>query len=340
LTDPFIRAQLGKLDDFWRRRMATQTSDVQFHAFGHPVHFAANDPRLLTAGRLSAARYSRSDSVEPTVEFRVAVDSKLGDEPVPADWPPRLRCTALGRWLMVNCDPWVNACADLDSWSAAALVSPSLADEPHYLSRYVCDRFLLNLVMGEGLGRLHAACVWRDGTAILLSGPGGSGKSATALRLALAGYRAVSDGMIHVRVGTGRPELLAYPVGEAKLCQDTLEWFPELSGGVGATLGGEQAKVVLDLRKVGSIEVAEGSVRPDAVVVAHLVRTGNRRTSATRIGAQEMLERVWPESSFVEDERVMGGNLAALRRLLAAARCYVLELGSDPAALLAAVETL
>lgn len=340
MTDHFVRERLGKLDDFWRRREAAATCDMDFEAFGHSVHFTANDPRLLNAARLSALRYSRSSAIEPSIRLHVAVDSQLGDEPVPADWPSRLRCMAANRRLMVNCDPWVNACGDLDSWSALALVSDSLAQRPFYLSRYVCDRFLLNCLMEEGLGRLHAACVCRESRAVLLVGPGDSGKSTTALRLALSGYAFLSDGMTHVRFHDGQPELLAYPVAESRIRYETLALFPELSARGEPMLIGEHTKRVLDLHRLDCIEVVKDSAWPGEVIVAHLVRTGADATAVRSVPAHEMLELVWPEASFVEDERVMARNLAAVRRLLAGARCYLLELGTDPESLLSVIARL
>ena len=44
--------------------------------------------------------------------------------------------------------------------------------------------------------RLHASCVVRDGAAVLLTGPSGSGKSDLALRAIGAGWRLVGDDQV------------------------------------------------------------------------------------------------------------------------------------------------
>jgi len=340
VTDPFIAAQLDKLPDFWRRREAAAAHAIQFEAFGHPVHLSTNDPQVLQAARLCAARYSRSDCEAPRMQLHVLVDRQLGHQPLPQDWPTQLRGMGVGQWLTVNRDPWVNAFADTSSRTAVALVSGSLAREPYYLSRYICDRFILNLVMGEELGRLHASCLVRDHRAVLLSGPNNSGKSTTALRLALAGYGMVSDGMTHIRVHPTGLELLGYPVGETKLRHDVLGWFPALAAVGRSVAVGEHTKIVLDLRKVDHVHPVADSVRPREFVLAHLALTPHEISRSESISTEEMLRLVWPEASFVEGESAMQRNLRVLRRLLKETRCYRLEIGSDPASLLETIDRL
>jgi serine kinase of HPr protein (carbohydrate metabolism regulator) len=55
---------------------------------------------------------------------------------------------------------------------------------------------------------LHASCVARDGRAVLISGPSGSGKSDLALRLLDRGFTLVSDDRTIVRKEGGK--LLAF----------------------------------------------------------------------------------------------------------------------------------
>jgi hypothetical protein len=220
------------------------------------------------------------------------------------------------------------------------LVSPSLARSPRFLSRYVCDTFVLNMMMRTGLGLLHASCLWREGRALLLSAPHNTGKSTTALRLALHGYRLLSDGMTYVRVHERGLELLGYPVGEAKLRLDMIDAFPELGGHGEPTLVREDTKMVFDLRRALPQRVVERSVWPEEIVLCQLRRTEGRATHLAPLARDEALRALWPESSFVDDEEVMRTNLRAIRALLARARCYRMALGSDEAGILQAVDGL
>jgi HPr kinase/phosphorylase len=52
---------------------------------------------------------------------------------------------------------------------------------------------------------LHASCVARDGAAVLLVGPSGSGKSDLALRLLGRGFALVADDRAVIRNGIVRP---------------------------------------------------------------------------------------------------------------------------------------
>ncbi len=57
---------------------------------------------------------------------------------------------------------------------------------------------------------LHASCVARDGSAVLLTGPAGAGKSDLALRLIDRGFVLVADDQVIVEDGCARaPEALA-----------------------------------------------------------------------------------------------------------------------------------
>ena len=64
---------------------------------------------------------------------------------------------------------------------------------------------------------LHASTVARDGRAVLITGPSGSGKSDLALRLLERGFRLVSDDQTMVRLDGGRLVASAQPNIAGKL---------------------------------------------------------------------------------------------------------------------------
>ncbi len=202
MSQDFIASQLDRLTDFWRRRESAAAHEFSDAVCGYPYRVTANHPELLAAARLSARRFSRCAPVAggQPIALHYILDSALPETPVPHDWPQRLRHMGAGDWLAVNAEPWVNAFADLRRWVGVAFVSAPLMRAPYMLSRFIGDTFTLNMLLRTGWGQLHASCLWRDGRAVLLTAPHNSGKSTTAFRLVMNGYRLLSDGMTYVRV--------------------------------------------------------------------------------------------------------------------------------------------
>ena len=183
--------------------------------------------------------------------------------------------------------------------------------------------------MRNGLGQLHASCVYREGVALLLSGAHNSGKSTTAFRLAVAGYNFLSDGMTYVRVGENGIELLGYPIGEEKLRLDMVNKFPTLRGHGMDVMVREDKKVVFNLRRLLASLVLEGPVYPDRIILCLLERTRLQRTRLEPVGILETLEGLFPEITHLDEDHVMLSNLQAVRALLDRAQTYRMFLGSD-----------
>jgi hypothetical protein len=258
---------------------------------------------------------------------------------VPADWPSRLRYTGVGQWLAVNGEPWVNSFADLQRWIGVAFVSASLMEQPRMLSRFIGDCFVLNMLMRTGWGQLHASCLYRDGRALLLHGRHNAGKSTTAFRLAMNGYRLVSDGMTYVRRLEQGVELLGYPVGEVKLRLDMLEEFRQVKVRE-AALVREDTKMVYDLRQEMPERVVEEAIRPQRIVLCLLERTGRRETTAERIASSVALDALLSESTFRDDMEVLVSNLESIQALLAMTDCYHLRVGTDVKGIVDTVDSL
>lgn len=338
----FLDQQLQRLPDFWGLRRSQITHQLEYRVFSHPVVFSANDPRLLEAARISAARYSHSAaSVEPDpITFSFILDDQMPAEPVPLDFPNRLRYLRVGSWLTIQGEPWLHAFANLDSRQGVAVVSSMLADQPVLLSRFAADTFTLNMLMRNGFGQIHASCVCRSGRAVLLSATHNTGKSTTAFRLALNGYRLLSDGMTFVRRDGPRLELLGYPVGEVKLRLDMTSAFPQVSGRGEAAIVREDQKMVYNLRALMPEKILEKSFWPEEVVVCLMERNGNQRTWAEPVDGQTALLALIPEASLYDDRMVVASNFAVIQTLLEKARCFRLSIGADQDGILQAIDGL
>ena len=283
--DAFVMSQAGDLVDFWRRLEAELVYETTIEAFGVPVQVVSNYEALLEGVSYSAQRYSQANPPPEASPIRLTyvLDTQLPEKPVPIDWPARLNYFGIGSWLTINAAPWVHAYADLERFTGVALYSPSIAAKPYLYSRFIGDCFVLNMMMRTGWGQLHASCVVRDQTAILLHAPHNHGKSTTAFRLALNGYRLLSDGMTYVRPGDRGVELLGYPVGEVKLRLDVLESFPMIKDEGSWTVVREDAKMVVDLRKSLPDCVIEDAIRPGKVVVCLLERVTDKASSVVEV---------------------------------------------------------
>lgn len=341
MSEDFMRARLDRLEDFWGKTAGEVTEQINYQAYGHPVCLMANDPLLLAAGRISANRYSHCQPLADArpITFRFILDHRLPDEPTPPNWPSRLRYTRTGKWLAVNAEPWVNAFADLESWTGVALISPSLAREPQLYSRFVGDCFVLNLLMRSGWGQLHASCLCRGERALLLQATHNVGKSTTAFRLAMNDYRLLSDGMTYVRRLDHGVELHGYPVGEVKLRLDMLDEFRQVKARE-AALVREDTKMVYDLRREMPGRMIDEAIRPQRVTLCLLQRTGLPKTVAEPVSGNAVLEALLPESTFLDDMPVLVSNLESIRAMLEMADCYRLLLGTEVSGIIQAVKAI
>jgi hypothetical protein len=342
MLDTFLSTNLSRLEDFWRRQEAAPKHSLHYEAFGHPVEFHTNDRRLLEAAEISARRFSRSNPLraDESIRLTVVLDSRLPEATVPQDWPARLRYMGVEDWLAINAEPWVNAYANLTRREGVAFLSGSLARHPHLYSRFICDSFVLNILMRSRLGQLHASCVYLDGKAILFSAPHNSGKSTTAFRMVLAGYQLLSDGMTYARQGKGGIELMGYPAGEIKLRMDMAAEFPQFRGNGRPVVVREDTKLVYNLREIMPDRVLNESVRPEEIVIVLVEKTGQRESHAVPVDRQTALEALFPESVHLDALEVISSDLAVLQAILEKSRCYRLYLGADEAGLLEAVRSL
>lgn len=94
----------------------------------------------------------------------------------------------------------------------------------------------------DGRRRLHGSCVSRDGDAILVLGPPGSGKSDLVLRLLSRGFELVADDQVDI-------------VGSVASCPAALAGLLEVRGlGIVRLPYRSHARLVLILELDGSIE--------------------------------------------------------------------------------------
>jgi hypothetical protein len=322
---------IGLLEDWWRRRETHLLHEKTFTAYGYTINFATNDSTLLAAANLSSQRYSQSAPLNDSRKIRLQfiLDNQFEDQALPPDWPSRLKYTAVGDYLTINKDPWVNAFADLDQWTGVALVSKSLAEQPYMLSRYISDCFVLNMMLRTGWGQIHASCLYRQGKAYLIAAPHNSGKSTTAFRLVMNGYHLISDGMTYVRqVGDG-VQLFGYPIGELKLRPDVVSEFADIANYGTATLVREDQKYIFNMRKLAPDRVIEQEISPQKITLCILERTNQKETTVEEIPPSSALKQIWPDTLHLEKTVHLEKNFRSINALFDLAVCYRLRIGTD-----------
>ncbi|HLF26103.1 MAG TPA: hypothetical protein VJG32_07195 [Anaerolineae bacterium] len=318
-------------DDFWSRRANAQAHAFECAPYGIPTRMTANDPDVLRAAQSSARRYSTAageGSTSDPITIQIVV-RQAADAPVPDDLPEQLVYSGVGEWITVAAGAWGHGFANLRTRSACIFLARALAEEVRLVSRYFIDHYVLNLALTEW-AMLHASCVLDPGREhlILMVAAHNTGKSTTALHLLRAGYVFLSDGMALLRQDTGRWIVGGYPIGEVKLRDDVLAWFPEYSGET--TRVREQQKTIVDLRAAHPNRVAEALIAPAQIhlcFVERRDRSDTQLTPADRADAAQMLSAntvFWNESAQLEH------NTATLHHLLQTASLHRLFLGADP----------
>ncbi len=180
----------------------------------------------------------------------------------------------------------------------------------------------------HGFCLIHAACVGWNGRALLLAGPGGSGKSTTAYTCAAHGWTYYADDLALLRMTGSVPEIFAL-YNTAKMNPDSIALFPGLKG-LRPERAAPDEKVLLHLSNMQPAALGSGSVRPCAILFPTAAESAGRsEPRLLLLGQGEAFRLLAPNSLIFQPT---GGSkafahLAALTRKLS---CWRLELAPDP----------
>ncbi len=227
----FTANTMNNMEDFWSRRVNAPKYKRTIRIFGHPVIFDSNHPSVLDSATMAEQMYSTSDfQNESTWRVHLTVHDA---DPIPAPPPKRLvdlvHFAGADDWLSMDMREWGNCFADMKRGEAHVVLSSSLADQPEQICLVLLNTILTNFVTRHGYSMLHASALVKDDHILLLQAPHGTGKSTTALRLILNGYKLLSDSMVYIGEHDGELWMGGFPVGRIKLRSDMLHLFPELA---------------------------------------------------------------------------------------------------------------
>jgi hypothetical protein len=331
-----------RLEDFWGRREARPRYTRYVYLFGRPLQLVSNQRTLLTAIDGCLPLYSKAAPVAG-MAFSIQLVVQLAQRdpgPVPPDLFDQIQYAGSGQWLTILLGAWGHCYVDLAAGKAVAVLTPELAQEPELVSRCLLNTVITNFFISSGYAMLHASCLVRQGRAVLLMAAHNSGKSTTALRMALAGYPLLSDSMVFLPPDEERPQLLGFPVGKIKLRHDMVAAFPQLQSLLTPELVRGETKYSLDLRRVDPSLVLEEAACPEAVDLCLLERGEGERTLLSTAAKPAVRAAIMQNSLFFDTKEVWLRNLSGIQRLVDRSQWHHLIIGSDKDSLVEAVGAL
>lgn len=332
-----------ELEDFWGRQENGPRYRRDFHVFGEPLRLTSNRREILRAVEHSLPLYSAAPArdTEPLRIHVVAREMPQNPGPPPDNLFDHIQYSGFEEWLALHLGPWGMAYIDLAAGRAIIVVAPSLAEEPEVISRCVLNTVLNNFMESRGFSMVHASSLVRKGRPLLLLGPDNSGKSTTALRLALAGFTFIADSQIYVAPHSGTLQLLGFPVGRAKLRADMVPLFPELRSLVEREMALNEQKFGLDLRHLGESTVRQEAITDPAGIDVCLISRGEgEATTYWRATREEIVRAMLLNGSYWHTQAFWQENLQRLQRLADAARGFHLRIGRDEEGIVGAVVEL
>lgn len=333
----------GQLEDFWGRRENSADYCHEGFVFGRKVILTSNNQPILSALNFSMPAFSTAPPVA-TRPYRIEIivrESPIVVGEPPASLFPLNQYTGNANWLHIQCGVWGHAVVDTTAATARVILTPQLAAHPAIVSHGLLNTILLNFVIGSGFCMLHCTGLRRNGRVVLLMAPHNTGKSTTALRLALNGYELLSDSMMFVSPDTGDDVLLlGFPVGRAKLRRDMVPFFPQLHQFLQPEAVRDEIKHSFDLRDFDRSLVCEEGIFVDSADLCLLNRHDSAETTLTPATRNDVWDALMLNSIFYDSREAWQRNLTTGNPLIERVTPYHLKIGSDPAKIVTTVNTL
>ncbi|MGH7731000.1 MAG: hypothetical protein ACRENJ_07085 [Candidatus Eiseniibacteriota bacterium] len=218
---------------------------IESPVLGVPTRFESNSAAALARleawfGSWRALATSPHLIASRGVRVRLVVhEGDEGDRGAPLVW----RIPDADRVLVHT--PGSLGIAELSRREAVVYVTPELLRDPPHRLHAMVHGLTLPLVNTCDRHPVHAALIAREGTALLLAAPAGTGKSTLAYAAHRAGLRVLSDDAAYVQM---EPELQVWGLsGPLHLPPDAAGRFAELRDRAPTLLANGDRKLIVDL---------------------------------------------------------------------------------------------
>jgi len=319
-----------QMEDFWSRRSNAPKYERTIHVFGHPVVFDSNHEKVLDSATLAEQMYSTLD-LHSGSTWRIHLTVRSQPEPAPS--PKRLvdliHYTGADDWLSIDLREWGNCFVDMKRGEARAVFSPSLADEPEKVCQVLINTILTNFITRHGYSMLHASALIKDENILLLQAPHGTGKSTTALRLLLNGYKLLSDSMVYIGEHNDKLWMGGFPVGRIKLRTDMLPLFPELAAEAQEEPVRNETKHRVELNRIDPEMSHPQMIQIQRVEYCLLERWDNPKTKIEPLSEEELWPKIMVNSLHYDTPDLWEENLRRIESMLSIARLHRLRIGSS-----------
>src|SRR6266404_1022027 len=192
-----------------------------FHPMGFPVRITTNSRNVIEAAAESWDHWSPEFAAEP-VEMHVLVEPE-GD----LAEPPRFRMQ--GHLIHMVSDAHNFAGADAQTLFVSICVSEKTAADHSWLRWFFMENMAYLMLSQRYLTPIHAACVARNSTGLLLCGVSNSGKSTLAFACARAGFTYIADDSSYMLIGS-TDRIAIGRSHQFRFRDDAARHFPEIKG--------------------------------------------------------------------------------------------------------------
>ena len=319
-----------QMEDFWSRRENASQYERTIRIFGQSVIFDSNHEKVLDSASLAEEMYSIADSNN---EVPWQVHLTVRSTPQPAPPPERLidliHYTGAEDWLLIDLLEWGNCFVDMRRGEAYAVLSQSLAEKPEQVCQVLINTILTNLITRHGYSMLHASALVKDESILLLQAPHGTGKSTTALRLLLNGYRLLSDSMVYIGKRENEIWMGGFPVGRIKLRTDMLPLVPTLAAQAEAEPVRNETKHRVELKRVDPALAYPQVIRIRRVEYCLLERWDKSESQIESISEEELWPEIMVNSLHYDTPEMWSENLRRISLLLKHANLHRLRIGTS-----------
>lgn len=183
---------------------------------------------------------------------------------------------------------------------------------------------LVEILRYYGFFFLHAAALYINKVAYLISGDGGSGKTTATLSLVRAGFQYVTDDSLFLKDAGG--EIVISPLYKhVHVDKDIARRFPEISGGKGLKIKAG-TKVPIDISFFYP-DAFIPSLKPDVIIFPVITSAGT--SGITPVMQTEMYKNLLKQTVLAVDKHIAQEQLRIIGTLVRQTKGFALLSGRD-----------